>query len=66
MSHPADTIDFAERKAEELMKHHLEDMDILNKEAHQTFAFAMVVTSAAFGYLLKLYDPAKVPAQQDW
>ena len=61
-----DPIDFAERKADELMRHHLEDMEILNKEAHHTFAFAMVVLSASFSYLLKLYNSSKVPAEQDW
>src|SRR4051812_45833035 len=61
-----DKIEYAERKADELFKHHIADMDALAKEAHQTFAFAMILLSGAFSYLLKLYDPTKAPAAQRW
>jgi hypothetical protein len=59
-------IEFAERKTDELMKHHLDDMAILTREAHVTFAFTMTVLSAAFGYFLKLYEPARGLLAQDW
>jgi hypothetical protein len=59
-------IEFAEKKADEQMKHHLEDMAILNREAHVTFAFTATVLSAAFGYFLKLYDPGTAFTGQKW
>lgn len=49
-----DPIDFAERKTEELARHHLEDMAILNREAHHTFAFLTLCLAAVFGYVLRL------------
>lgn len=65
--HPSkEHLDYAEKKADEQMRHHLEDMAILNKESHVTFAFAAAALSAAFGYLLKLFNPERTLAEQQW
>lgn len=57
---------FAERKADELMRHHLEDMEILRKETQVTFTFLIAALSASFGYVLKLYESTKTPFEQNW
>jgi hypothetical protein len=61
-----DKLDYAERKADELFKHHIGDMDVLSKEAQQTFTFVMVLLSGSFGYLLKLYEPTNAIPAQRW
>jgi hypothetical protein len=59
-------IEFAEKRAEDLMKFHLEDMAIINREANATFTFAMAALSFAFGYLVNLYEPRASLSNQRW
>lgn len=61
-----DKIEFAEKKAEELMDFHLKDVQILSKEAQVTFGFIVAALSGAFGYLLKVFDPARPLSGQQW
>jgi type VI protein secretion system component VasK len=59
-------IDYAEKKADELMSAHIGDMEALAKETHVTFAFIVALLSGVFGYLLKLVDPHLPLEHQQW
>jgi hypothetical protein len=51
-----DKLEYAEKSADELMDFHLQDMELLNKEAHTTFTVIIAAIAGLFGYGLNIYD----------
>lgn len=59
-------IDFAEKKAGEILSAHIEDVGHLTNEAHVTFGIIAAAMSGLFGYLLSVVDAAKPIGDQRW